>query len=183
MKDHEYYNLVAGGLAFGVVMLMVVWTAVAAASSGSSSAPEAPPAGAANMYLTIQINPENGMPQYSPANFTIPTGEVVFTIVDYDVAASWDGCTCNVTGTVGGTETVNGTSYAVVPSSDVSHSFDIPSLGLNVLSPGMSTVTFTLDVTQAGTYTWYCEMPCGADGYTGDPMGEPGFMTGTMTVA
>lgn len=181
MKDQTFYNLVAAGLAFGVMVLLVVWAA-ASATADASPAP-APLAAPAHMYLTVQINPETGWPQYSPANFTVPAGAVIFTIVDYDSPMNWTGCACNVTGTVGGTETVNGTSLSVVPNANVAHTFSIPSLHLNVLSPGMSTVTFTADLTHAGTFTWYCETPCGTNGYTGGPMGTPGYMTGTITVA
>ncbi len=183
MKDQTYYNLTAGGLALGVVALLVVWTALSigtgagATNSGSSSG-----SSPAHMYLTIQINPNNGEPQYSPANFTVPLGVVEFTIVDYDMAATWGGCSCNVTGTVGGTETVNGTPMSEVPYINMGHTFTVPTLGLNVLSPGNTTVTFSVDFTQAGTYTWICLDPCGADGYTGEPMGVPGYMSGTMTV-
>ena len=180
MKDQTYYNLVAAGMAFGVMVLVVVWAAMSAtANAGPSSIS---PSGPAHMYVTVQINPETGWPQYSPANFTVPTGEVVFTIIDYDSPMNWAGCSCNVTGTVGGTETVNGTAVSAVLSSNVAHTFSIPSLHLNVLTPGMSTVTFTIDLTQAGTLTWYCESPCGTNGYTGGAMSTPGYMTGTITV-
>ena len=181
MRDQTFYNLVAAGLALGVVLLVVAWAAVSA--SANTSPPSTPPAGPAHMYLTVQINPLTGWPQFSPANFTVPVGEVVFTIVDYDSPMNWVGCTCNVSGTVGGTETVNGTSMPAVPSSNVAHTFAIPSLHVNVLSPGMSTVTFTIDLTHGGTFTWYCQTPCGTNGYTGGPMSTPGYMTGTMSVA
>lgn len=168
-------------MALGVVVLVVAWTAMAAASNSNPASASQSSESPTNMYLTIQLNPLNGMPQYSPANFSVPTGDVVFTIVNYDMPANWSGCSCNVTGTVGGTETVNGTSYSVVSNTNVAHTFDIPALHLHVLVPGISTVTFEVDVTQSGTFTWFCEMPCGADGFTGAPMGEPGYMTGTMT--
>ena len=181
MRDQTYYNLVAAGMAFGAVLLVVVWAAMSAAANGSPA--PTPSTGPAHMYLTIQINPATGWPQYSPANFTVPTGVVVFTIIDYDSPMQWTGCRCNVTGTAGGTETVNGTAVSAVSNTNVAHTFAIPSLHLNVLSPGMSTVTFTVDLTQAGTFTWYCESPCGTNGYTGGAMSTPGYMTGTMTVA
>lgn len=180
MRDQAFFNLVAAGLAFGVVLLVVVWTAVSA--SANTSSPYTPSASKAHMYLTIQINPVTGWPQYSPANFTVPAGEVVFMIVDYDSPANWTSCTCNASGTVGGTETINGTTTSIVSSSNVAHTFTIPSLHVNVLSPGMATVTFTVDLTQPGTFSWYCETPCGTNGYTGGPMSTPGYMTGTMTV-
>lgn len=181
MKDQEYYNLVAAGLAFAVVIVFLL-SAVMSTAAHSTSSP-ASPSGPAHVYLTVQMNPDTGMPQFSPANFTVPTGEVIFTILDYDSVMNWSGCTCNVTGTVGGTEAVNGTSYSTVPTSNVAHTFTIPSLGLNVLSPGGSTVTFTVDLTKTGALSWFCEDPCGANGYTGAPMGVPGYMSGTMTVS
>ena len=52
--------------------------------------------------LTISINnssgPSNGWPQYTPANFTVPTGRVIFTITDNDSPTAWSSCPCVVTG-------------------------------------------------------------------------------------
>ena len=134
--------------------------------------------------LSINIDPNNGWPQYSPANFTIHTGAVVFTIVDNDSPMYWDGCPCNVTGTVGGVESVNGSGYTVVPPTNVAHSFNVPDLNLAVYSPGGNTTTFTVDILRAGEFVWLCVVPCGtgADPYNTPPMGVPGFMTGTITV-
>ena len=181
MKEQEYYNLVAAGLAFGVVLVFLLTAVIGAAAN--SNAPAAAPSGPAHMYLTVQINPDTGMPQYSPANFTVPTGEVVFTIVDYDSVVNWSACTCTVTGTVGGTELVNGTAVSAVSTTNVAHTFTIPALGVNALSPGGSVVSFTLDLSQAGTFVWICNAPCGSDGYQGTPMGTGGYMSGSMTVA
>lgn len=186
MKDQTYYNLIAGGLALGVVTLLVVWTGLAVGTGSGSANGATSGSGAASapahMYLTVQINPINGEPQYSPANFTVPAGTVIFTIYDYDDVEQWDSCTCNVTGTVGGDELVNGTPMSSVPVTNAAHTFTIPSLGINTVSPGMATLTFTLNLSP-GSYTWYCMAPCGSEGYTGAPMGMPGYMEGTMTVA
>ena len=134
--------------------------------------------------LSIDINPLNGWPQYSPANFTVPTGLVEFTIVDNDSPVNWSECPCPVGGTIGGVEYINGTSVGRVASTNVAHTFNIPVLGLQVLSPGLSTVQFTIDVLQPGEYIWYCFAPCGTgtDPYNTPPMDTPGYMTGTMTV-
>lgn len=182
MKDQTYYNLVAGAIALGIVTMLVAYAGITASSSANGSNASTP-TGPAHMYLTVQINPDNGMPQYSPANFTVPKGLVDFTIYDFDSPIAWAGCECNVTGTVGGAESVNGTAMAVVPSSNAAHTFTVAALGLNVVSPGNSTVTFSVDFTQSGSYVWVCLDPCGADGYSGAPMGDSGYMTGTMTVA
>ncbi|EQD62823.1 hypothetical protein B1A_09406, partial [mine drainage metagenome] len=146
---------------------------------GASTPTTAP----AHLYLAIVINPENGMPQYTPANFTVPTGLVVVTINDTDSPMNWSGCLCRVQGTVHGVEYLNQTPYALFPSTNVAHTFTVPALGLNVPSPGQSVVTFTLDLLNPGEFTWFCMAPCGSHGATGAPMGTPGYMTGTMTVA
>lgn len=183
MKDQTFYNVVAGGVALGIVTMLVVWTGLIAGAGAHASAASSDDNGApSNMYLTVQVNPDNGMPQYSPANFTVEQGYVVFTLSDFDSVETWAACACNVTGTVGNVETINGTTVSSVPTSNAAHTFTIPSLGVNVVSPGNSTISFEIDFTQAGTYVWTCLAPCGSDGYSGAPMGQPGFMSGTITV-
>lgn len=184
-------GVIAGGLLAVFLTAVITWMLVAtfygaplgggtaaAAPAGSTSSSTDP----ANMYITIQINPATGWPQYSPANFSVPTGYVMFTIYNYDIPANFSGCQCNVTGTVDNTETVNGTTYSQVPWTNVAHTFDVPELGINVLNPGDAVITFEVDFTQLGTFVWLCEMPCGSNGMSGPPMGVPGYMTGTITV-
>jgi len=81
-------------------------------------------------------------------------------------------------------EYINGTPVGRVPATNVAHTFNIPALGLQALTPGQSTVQFTIDVLHTGQYTWYCFAPCGtgANPYNTPPMGTTGYMTGTMTV-
>ena len=135
--------------------------------------------------LTININTTNGWPQYTPANFSVPAGIVVFTITDNDSPTAWSSCPCVVTGTRGSVEEINGTPTHIVPQTNVAHTFNIPSLGLSIYTPGGGTITeFTVDLLNPGTFTWFCMAPCGAgaDPYDTPPMGVPGFMTGTMTI-
>lgn len=176
MKDQSFYNrtalAVAGlTLTLGLLALAQPTAPVPAASSRVSY-----------LNLTIEFNASTGAPQYVPANFSVPAGRVIVAITDLDAVASWPGCTCNVTGTVGGEEQVNSSPTPELPDSNVAHTFTVPALGINVLSPGGSVVTFTLDLTAPGSYAWLCEAPCGSDAYTGFPMGTPGYMDGTMTV-
>jgi len=133
--------------------------------------------------LSINIAP-NGWPQYSPANFTIHSGLVVFTIVDNDSPMEWNGCPCPVQGTVGGVERINGTPVRVVSPNNVAHSFNVPDLNLAIYSPGGNITQFTVDVPRTGEFVWFCVVPCGtgADPYSTPPMGVPGYMTGTITV-
>lgn len=176
-------TIVGVGILVGLGTLAGIFLWTATGGSVASSAQGA--TGPSYLNLTIVIDPTTGAPKYTPANFTVPRGEVIVTIVDTDSGDNWSACQCNVSGTVGNTETVNGTTVSSVPSSDVAHTFTVPALGINVLSPGGTTVTFTVDFATAGSYTWMCLVPCGqgADGYTTPPMGDVGFMTGTLTVA
>jgi len=167
-------------LSLAVGVGLIVAFPVQPASNGSSA-----PTGAVEyVNLSINIDPSNGWPQYSPANFSVAPGQVVFTIVDNDSPMYWTGCPCTVTGTSGGVELVNGTPVHVVPPDNVAHSFNIPALNLAVYSPGANTTRFTVYITNPGEFVWLCVVPCGtgADPYTTAPMGVPGFMTGTMTV-
>ncbi|MCI4334586.1 MAG: hypothetical protein L3K04_03025, partial [Thermoplasmata archaeon] len=60
-----------------------------------------------------------------------------------------------------------------------------PSAGVQVLSPGLSVVQFSVDFTRSGTLVWYCVVPCGtgANPYNTPPMGVYGYMAGTITVS
>jgi uncharacterized membrane protein YphA (DoxX/SURF4 family) len=177
--DQQFYNAAA------VVAVLVVLGTFGAAYFGAVSAPAAPAASTGTtsyVYLSVGINPNNGMPQYTPSNFTVPKGEAVFTIIDSDAPVTWANCTCNVTGTVGGVEWLNGTPISHVNVSNAAHTFTIPALHLNVVTPGSTTITFTVYLNTTGTYTWNCLAPCGSQGYTGPPMGVAGYMTGTMSV-
>jgi hypothetical protein len=166
--------LVSFGIGMGLVAAMPP-------SSGRTSTP----IHYSYMNLTISINATNGWPQYSPANFTVSTGEVIFTITDLDSPVSWPQCPCVVAGVNAGVEMINGTPVHAVPSGNVAHTFDIPNLGLAVYSPGLSVVQFTVDILNPGTFGWFCIMPCGAgeNPYSSPPMGEAGFMAGSMTIA
>jgi hypothetical protein len=184
MEDQTFYTVVALSAAVIVIATFGAGFLGAAQGQGSASAPKAVgPTGPSYLYLTIQLNPTTGMPQYSPANFTVLQGEVIVTISDFDTPVAWDGCTCNVTGTVGNTELVNGSATRDVSSANVAHTFTVPALGLNVLSPGESTIVFTAYFNATGVFQWFCEDPCGADGVTGAPMGTNGYMQGALTVA
>jgi hypothetical protein len=171
------YFVVGSLIAFGMTVgLMVAIPASSPAASG--------PATVSYENLTVSINASNGWPQYSPANFSVPAGLVVFTITDTDAPMNWTPCACVVTGTQSDVELVNGTPLHVIPSNNVAHSFNIHNLGLSIYTPGLSVVRFTVDLVNAGTFVWFCIVPCGtgADPYTSAPMGVAGYMTGTMTV-
>jgi hypothetical protein len=180
MKDQNFYDLGAA-----LTAVLVVTLGIAMVDSG----PIGPPIDGEAVHvtyvnLTVSINATTGWPQYTPANFSVSEGRVVLTIVDHDAPMNWSACDCRVAGTVGSVEYVNGTPETEVGSANVAHTFSVGPLGINILSPGASVVTATLELDQTGTFEWNCLAPCGAgsDPYDSPPMGAAGYMSGTMTV-
>jgi hypothetical protein len=142
--------------------------------------------------------------------FQVPAGSRINVTV-----YGYDGCTPlrnpfwgKVTGTIGGTENVNGKPVSVLNTwgdCAAGHTFSIPGIGLNVPMGSPTTVkannnlcgvspctsgphatmkfSFYAPKTQ-GDYFWQCRVPCGG-GYLygfGGPMQTIGFMTGQMEV-
>ena len=178
MHDSEWF----GTVSLLAAVVVVVIGGIAMASEGATGDPSPASFTVSYLNLSIDINATTGMPQYAPANFSVPKGEVFVKITDNDVPASWPGCVCNVTGTQGNVESINGSApVSEVSWTTVAHTFTVSKLGINVLSPAQSVVTFTLWLNETGAYTWQCDDPCGSDGYFGAPMGVPGYMTGTLT--
>jgi plastocyanin len=59
------------------------------------------------------------------------------------------------------------------------HSITSPVAGVNITTqPGVH--TYTLVVTKAGRFEWYCMLPCDSDAH-GWAMQNPGFMSGYIT--
>ncbi len=131
------------------------------------------------LYLTVGFNFTTHEDEYFPANFTIPADvNVVVTIHNYDNGTNPLGDSFGkVTGTVGGTATINGETVSSIPGAQISHTFSVAGLGLNVPLPPSSTVVFTIIAEVPGTYTWHCLAPCDIGA-----MATPGFMQGTLTV-
>jgi hypothetical protein len=111
-----------------------------------------------------------------------------------------------VTGTIGGTMTLNGQVTSLIDSNvgnGVAHTFTMPSLGINVpfygnpptaknlctsapcsSSSAHNTITFSFMTPGPGQYPWQCNIPCGL-GFlygTGGPMQTIGYMDGFMKV-
>jgi heme/copper-type cytochrome/quinol oxidase subunit 2 len=140
----------------------------------------------------------------STAHLTIPVNTLIkLVIVNYDggngslVSPTYSA----VTGTVNSTVTVvseddvnssavsNGISVnspapiSTMSPSILSHTFTIPSLGVNVPVALTATTTTYLKFDKTGTYLWFCMTACGsgADGLSG-AMKTAGWMTGLITV-
>ena len=138
----------------------------------------------------------------------LPANTVVnVTILQYDTGSPLrNQMLGQVTGTQGGTMTLNGQTTSLIDSNSgngVGHTFTIPSLGVNVPLVGISsdaknpcstapctpdfdhnTITFSFTTPGPGQYPWQCFLPCGL-GFlygTGGPMQSIGYMDGFLKV-
>lgn len=152
MSDPDQFGAVAGVLAIPIGVIAGV-RLVAFPSGGGPTTATSFPGQPSHVNLTIAPNETAGWPRCSMANFAVPASQLVFTITDHDAVASRMGGPCGVKGTVNGVEAIKGTPYRTVPTSDVAHAFSTPALGANVLGLGQSVVPFTVDLTNAGTYS------------------------------
>lgn len=123
----------------------------------------------------------------APGSVVAPSGESVKLVIKTDEEegkmgsdGNWHDAFLPADFSVGAGETVRVTVYNY---DDMPHSFTSAQLGTNVTIPGgsedkPSVTTFTFQAPQkAGSYEWYCAMPC-------DPwaMSHDGFMRGHVTV-
>ena len=132
-------------------------------------------------------------PRYTHPSWTVRSGDtVILRIKSYDDgSAPLTGAQMmfdQVQGTLGGTETVDGKSVTWVPNGEVSHTFTVVGLGLNLPIPvaptGRSvTVVARFVVRRPGTFVWQCYAPCGSGPNSmGGAMAAKGWMEGTVGV-
>lgn len=164
------------------------------ATTATSQATTATQVQKADLYLVVltgKMLQKPGWPAVYPADFTVPGNtDVTVTVRNYDdgtapVTATYG----KVTGTVGGSEQVNGKTVTSIDPAQVSHTITVNSLSLNIPIPpatsnGPSVVVFTFHTPAKGTYIWQCMAPCGSgtDGWGGAMMTD-GWMKGTITVS
>ena len=132
-------------------------------------------------------------PRFTNSSWTVHKGQTVtIKIVSFD-----DGAAplmgkymkyTKVMGTLNGTEVAGGKTVNNVSDINVSHTFTIVGLGLNIPVPAAPTgksivVTATFTPTKTGTFTWNCFAPCGTGtvGMNG-AMKTNGWMTGKVKV-
>ncbi len=156
-----------------------------------------------SLYLTIATPAMLGtddMPAYIPAYPHIPANATVrVEIVNFDDATPLTGALAQfakVEGTVGGTISVEPLDpkdpnsaaapkvvSAMDPQNEVSHTFTIAKLGINVPVAPKARTIFTIETGAPGAYLWRCNDPCGTgpDGW-GGAMAKNGYMTGKVTI-
>jgi hypothetical protein len=195
-KTRYFKSFRIKSLSIGILVVFAI--ALGACSSNSSSTATTNASNSIKPVadkLTIEtgkMDGKSGWPKYVPSSVTVPANTTVkLTIVSYD-----DGTAPLLTGMTqyvnvqGGTETVDGNPVTSVPNSNISHTFTVPSLGLNAVIPAVPsgqnsvTVVFTFKVSKPGTYVWHCFAPCGS-GSTGmeGSMATMGWMKGSFVVS
>jgi hypothetical protein len=143
--------------------------------------------------LTGKMDHRPGWPRYTHASWSVRVDEtVVLRVTNYDDGTApltsalkmYD----HVQGTLGGSETVDGKPVRSVPNKDISHTFTVVGLGLNLPIPvapkgGSVTVVARFVPKRLGTFVWHCFAPCGSGpaGMAG-AMAAPGWMEGTVRV-
>jgi hypothetical protein len=202
------------GIVTGVVIYLVSYPpTVAAASTGSGEA--------SITMMTVpayNLEPHPTWVSYMikqndtwvhTTMFQVPAHSLVhFTVYQFDTGSPLRNPYMNqVSGLVGGTETINGKPTSIVDADSgngIGHSFTIPTLGISAVFPGVdpnannqcsspapcplsaahNTITFTIRTGAPGEYVFQCFVPC-ALGWPlgfGGPMSTLGYMNGFMKV-
>ncbi len=176
-----------------------------AAAAGVTTAAQLAAQPATRLDLTIVTGDMTGhaeYPAYIPSDFTLPAhSTVIVTITNFDDATALPaGMTqyATVQGTLGNTMQVtpiqvgdpNGSAGPTqtlgrLDPTQVSHTFTIPSLGINVPVAAHARVTFVIQTGAPGQFSWRCFDPCGAGstGWGTAMAARRGYMEGTLTVA
>lgn len=170
-------------------------------AGGDASSTNRPPV---HLFLTIVTGDMTGKaeyPAYIPSDFSLPANStVVVTVTNFDDATALPKATAQyakASGIVGGTFTVtpikpgdpNGaagptTTASSLDPAQVSHTFTVPGLGINVPIAPHARVTFTIRTGAPGSFAWRCYDPCGNGpaGWGTAMAAQRGYMEGTLTV-
>ncbi len=132
-------------------------------------------------------------PRYTNPSWTVKVGQtVVLRITSHDtgtaplsgVQTMFDA----VSGTVTGTESVDGRTIRSVPNTQIAHTFTVVGLGLNLPIPaapagGSVTVIARFVAQRSGAFVWQCYAPCGSGPNSmGGAMSVKGWMEGRVHV-
>jgi len=183
-----------------------------AAASVAAGSPTTEPALATSvpptvpLYLTLTILSDTmtgkvGWPVFLHSDFTLPANStLIVTITNFDNATRLPKGSeqlAAAAGIVGGTFIVtpidswdpNGsagptTTASALDPRQVSHTFTVPQLGINVPIAPNARTTFTIHTGNPCNCAWHCLVPCGTApaGYGGPMAATSGYMEGTLTV-
>ncbi len=189
---------VLAGLGVAVAVVAALASGVHAAAVRLTSTTAAPVAHRASatesmVIQTGKMDGRPGWPRYTNASWTVHAGQtVIVRITSYDDGAAPLMGTQTMFDTVHGTldasETVDGKPVSSIPNEDVSHTFTVVGLGLNLPVPvaptgGSVTIVARFVATRTGTFVWQCYAPCGSGSNSmGGAMSTKDWMEGTVRV-
>ena len=187
---------ILASLAVSVLAITGIATGLRLAVKPPSSHPRAAGGETVDEAMTIEtgkMDGHPGWPRYTNAFWTVHEAQtVVLRITSYDDGtaplAGVQTMLDKVSGTVSGTETVNGKTVRSVPNTQIAHTFTIVGLGLNLPIPasptgGTVTVVARFVAQRSGSFTWQCYAPCGSGSNAmGGAMSMTGWMEGRVDV-
>ena len=177
----------------------------AAAPTTPTVAPSAPSTAGESLSLTIlsdTMTGKAGWPVFLHSDFQLPANStVIVTVTNFDNATplpKGGQQLAQASGIVGNSFTVtpiiatdpNGsagptrTESALDPA-QVSHTFSLAALGINVPIAPLARTTFTFHTGGPCACAWHCLVPCGTApaGYGGPMAATSGYMEGTLRVS
>ena len=177
----------------------------AAAPTTPTVAPSAPSTAGESLSLTIlsdTMTGKAGWPVFLHSDFQLPANStVIVTVTNFDNATplpKGGQQLAQASRIVGNSFTVtpiiatdpNGsagpprTESALDPA-QVSHTFSLAGLGINVPIAPLARTTFTFHTGGPCACAWHCLVPCGTapNGYGGPMAATSGYMEGTVTVS
>jgi len=125
----------------------------------------------------VIINYDNGEANLTATNYATVTGvaDNHISVVNNTLVNSTMGSSAIQ---IRGVENISSLSPSVI-----SHTFTIPSLGINIPVATLSTEVAYFTLTTAGTFSWFCMTECGSGAKgLGGAMSTPGWMSGSVVV-
>ena len=199
-KGPGFVVIVLAGIAVGMVASVFAVAGIALglrdAVKPANAVERVARAGTVVESMSIQTSGRNSHPDwpfYTNASWKVHVGQTVeLRITSYDTgSAPLSGVQTmldQVSGTVSGTETVDGKTVRSVPNAQLAHTFTVVSLGLNLPVPaapvgGSVTVVARFVAQRSGTFVWQCYAPCGSGPNSmGGAMSVMGWMEGRVHV-
>jgi hypothetical protein len=201
---------VAIGLYIGLYLINVPGSVAAVQTSSGNqlylaTVPAAEPSDPHPTWVSFYAVDANSGNWRHDTTYVVPANTLVnVTIYEYDTQTGLrNPFISQVSGTVGGTFSLNGATTKAIDPDTASHVFAVPHIGLSVplegptsnaknpctqapcsLSNAHHTISFTFRTPGKGLYRWQCFVPCAAGFIQGNggPMQTVGYMGGFLKV-
>lgn len=131
----------------------------------------------------VITNYDNGSATLSSPQYASVTGTVSATGAVSNTEMVYNNTNINSTAASNNIHLQGSLTASSLPAGDISHTFTVPALNLNVPLETSSTIVAYFMTGSDGSLTWLCEAACGSGpNGTSGAMVTPGWMTGVLTV-